>query len=305
MESFAVPLPPPLHFDPMLDAARVFETHRPGLLRLAHRMLGSRAEAEDVVQEAFLRFGQAASVDRPGAFLTTVVTRLALDQLRSARRQRVDYPGLWLPEVPDPGPAPGASRELADNLSFAFLAMLERLTTEQRAVFVLREAFQLEHAEVAKMLGLSPEAVRKLFSRARRRMRDAPVGSASPEQASSLATRFVAACQAGSLRELQALLAEDAVFQSDGGGHIKAARRRVLGAERVAKMLVGLRRKYWVELRDTGRRVGTSLLLSAHVPTAVGAVLLDLRGEAVGEISVQWNREKLPPDLRRGHTPKG
>ena len=226
-----------------------FERHRPALLGLAYRMLGSRAEAEDVVQEAWLRWSAAASsghgVRDDAAFLRTVVARLCLDELRSARRRREAYVGPWLPEpvqTADGALGPLETAELRDSLSLGWLALLERLTPSERAVFVLREAFALPWDDVAADLGRTAASCRQLHVRARAKLADLPPPTPAPARR-ALLDRFLTLVATADLPGLTALLREDAVLVSDGGGAVSAARRPVVGADRVARFLLGLAAK--------------------------------------------------------------
>jgi RNA polymerase sigma-70 factor (TIGR02957 family) len=215
---------------------------RPRAFAIAYRMLGSVSEAEDVVQEAFLRMHQtvqrAEPIASPRAFIATLVTRLAIDQLRSARARRERYVGEWLPEplVTDPSPAERA--ETADSLSLAFLVLLESLSPPQRAAFLLREVFEYPYAEVAEFIGTDVDSTRHLVARARHRVRERrPRYYASRRQREELAQRFFAAAGQGDLRALEALLAQDAALHVDGGGNVPALARPVNGRERVARTL--------------------------------------------------------------------
>ncbi|TCC65996.1 RNA polymerase sigma-70 factor [Kribbella pittospori] len=216
------------------------EELRPLLLSIAYRMLGSFGDAEDVVQEAYLRLHREENVDSPKAFLTTVTTRLAIDQLRSARRKRELYVGPWLPEPAVDEYVDLADRAaLSDSLSTAFLVVLERLSPDQRAVFLLCDVFGYPYDEVASMIGKTPSACRQLAVRARRRLADErPRFDASRQERDELVRRFVAAAQRGELEELVELLTPDATFTGDGGGK-GGFPRPVHGAQNVARMLVG------------------------------------------------------------------
>jgi RNA polymerase sigma-70 factor (ECF subfamily) len=237
---------------PARDGGDAFELQRPFLRSLAYRMLGSLADADDVVQETFVRWQAAdrGSVASPRAWLVTTCTRLAIDELRSARRRREAYVGPWLPEPVVEGELPGEGAELAESLTVAFLLLLERLAPLERAAFILREALGLPHGEVAAALGKSPAASRQIVARARRRLSGAArrtrarAGRALPaaEQARR-AEAFFAALRAESVEGLVALLADDAQAHSDGGGRAVAARRVVRGAARVARLLAGVYRK--------------------------------------------------------------
>jgi RNA polymerase sigma-70 factor, ECF subfamily len=211
---------------------------RPLLFSIAYRMLGSVAEAEDVVQEAFLRRATAKNVASERAFLTTVTTRLAIDVLRSARHRREAYVGSWLPEplVEDEAPARVDEEE---TVSLAFLVLLERLSPVERAVLVLRDAFDLAFAEIAEIVERSEDNCRQILSRARRRIEDdRPRFDADPRHLAALAARFLAAAREGDLEGLVALLASDAVLVGDGGGRARSIPRPMHGAEAIARALV-------------------------------------------------------------------
>jgi RNA polymerase sigma-70 factor (ECF subfamily) len=220
---------------------------RPLMLSIAYRMVGSFSEAEDLVQEAFLRLHEAGDVEHPRAWLTTVTTRLAIDHLRSARVRRESYPGTWLPEPVLADPAPDAAVR-AETLSYAVLVMLERLSPVERAVFVLREAFDFGYDEIAGIVGKSEANCRQLASRARRH-----VGERRPrfEASRELVRRFVTAMREGETGPLVELLAADVTFYGDGGGKAPAVGKPVSGAEAVSRMLMAFRR--------VGTRRGVSL----------------------------------------------
>ncbi len=227
------------------ELTQAFEAHRPRLVRLAYATLGSLAEAEDCVQEAWLRLRGAAdpgAIRDLGAWLTTVVSRLALDALGSARARRERYVGPWLPEplvqntaVPDP-----AERvSLDESVSMALLVVLERLSAAERTAFVLHDVFGLAFGEIADIIGRSPAAVRQLASRARRRVAvGRPRFPPTQAEQQELVSAFAAACADGDLERLVGLLDPDVVWRSDGGGKVRAAVRSTAGAERVARMLL-------------------------------------------------------------------
>jgi len=220
-------------------AGAVTEELRPLMLSIAYRMVGSLTEAEDLVQEAFLRLHEAGEVDNPKAWLTTVVTRLAIDHLRSARVRREEYPGNWLPEPVLADPAPAAAAR-AESLSLAVLVLLESLTPVERAVFVLREAFDYGYDEIAAIVGKTEANCRQLAARARRHVElRRPRFAPSREQRDRLVRRFVAALQEGETEPLFELLAADAEFYGDGGGQAPAVGRPVRGAEAVVRLLAG------------------------------------------------------------------
>jgi RNA polymerase sigma-70 factor (ECF subfamily) len=226
-----------------MDANRTaaFQAQRPRLRRLAYRMLGSVAEAEDVVQDAWLRWTRApAEVADPAAWLVRAATRLAIDRLRAAKAERAHYRGPWLPE-PLVEPWTDDPVERAEDVSVAFLLALERLSPLERAVFLLHEVFDEDYAQVAAVLGRSEAAVRQLASRAREHVRDArPRFSISPAKASELAAAFMDAAARADVTALSALLAEDAVMVTDGGGKRKAALRVMVGRDDIIRLFQGL-----------------------------------------------------------------
>lgn len=225
----------------MTSATSTFEAERPRLSRLAYRMLGSVAEAEDAVQDAWLRWDKAgAAADNPQAWLVQTVTRLCLDRLKSARARRETYVGPWLPEplVEEIADDPV---ERAEDVSVAFLLALERLSPLERAVFLLHDVFDQDYAAVGAALGRGEAAVRQLASRARAHVRDArPRFSVSPEKTLELAAAFMRAAAAQDMEGLSSLLAQDAVLISDGGGKRPAALRPMVGREDVMLLLKGL-----------------------------------------------------------------
>jgi RNA polymerase sigma-70 factor (ECF subfamily) len=236
------------------QAAETFDAHRRLLIAVAYRVLGRYADAEDVVQEAWLRWNGAnpAAVADPQAYLVTVTTRLAVDQLRKAQTRKESYVGPWLPEpvlagAVDPRDAGSAEDRVVrdDTVSLAMLLVMETLSPLERAVFVLREAFDYSFAEIAAMLDRTEPAVRQLLVRARAHVHGKrsryPLDDGARR---SIAENFLAACTGGDIGPLLALLAPDVVMVADGGGVVSAARRPVLGAENVARFLLGIVRKY-------------------------------------------------------------
>jgi RNA polymerase sigma-70 factor (ECF subfamily) len=225
----------------LVPDVETFDAHRSYLFGVAYRMLSSAADAEDIVQEAYLRWSSASrdDVKEPRGYLTTVVVRLCLDELRSARVRRETYVGPWLPEplvVDENDPANAA--ELADSLSLAFLVVLEELAPAERAAFLLHDVFEYGYPEIAGMLGRQEPACRQLVSRARQRVGDRHQRfDADRAMGYELADKFLLACTTGDLDTLLGLLAPDAVLWTDGGGVVKAARRPILGARKVARFL--------------------------------------------------------------------
>jgi RNA polymerase sigma-70 factor (ECF subfamily) len=226
-------------------------TYRPLVFAIAYRMLGSVAEAEDIVQETFLRLHRArqggAVIESPRAYLAALATRIAIDYLRSARVRRELYFGTWLPEPVLGEGALAADQEVerAESLSMAFMLILEALSPVERAVFLLREAFDYSYEEIAEIVQRSEENCRQIFARAKRHI-DAGKRrfEASPAKRAEIAQRFFAACQKGELSGLVELLATDAAFYGDGGGKVAAVTRPVVGADRVSRLLAGIFSKF-------------------------------------------------------------
>ncbi len=220
-----------------------FEAHRSYLTAVAYRMLGNRAEAEDAVQDAWLRYSQQTGEIRDTrGWLTTVTARICLDQLNSARVRRNAYPGEWLPAfVVEPDADPADRAEMADQVSIALLVVLEKLTPEQRVAFVLHDAFGVPFDEVAAVLDSTPAAARQHASRGRKAVAEGQVRhTAGLAEQRKVLTAFLTAAQDGDMRTLAAVLAPDVVAIGDGGGVVRAALRPVLGAERVARFFIGL-----------------------------------------------------------------
>jgi RNA polymerase sigma-70 factor (ECF subfamily) len=227
----------------MSDAATAFEPHRRFLVGVAYRMLGSVAEAEDVVQDAYLRWEGAdrAEVLEPRAFLARIVTRLCLDRIKSARNKREEYVGTWLPEpiVEAPGPT-----QVADDLSVALLMTLERLSPLERAAFLLHDVFDMDYSQIAGVLERSEAACRQLATRAREHVRDErPRFEPTREAEAKLTAAFATAMMSGDTGALSTLLAEDAVFYSDGGGKLKAALNPIFGRAKIVRFFEGIKNK--------------------------------------------------------------
>jgi len=229
------------------DLARVYNDLRPLLFSIAYRMLGSVSDAEDIVQDTFVRYQRALDdgliAESPKAYLSSIATRLSLDMLKSARVRRESYVGTWLPEplLVDPMPDASAHAELADSLSLAFLVVLETLSPTERAVFLLREVFDFGYDEIAAMVGKTTDNCRQLLVRAKKRVDERrPRFEASREQRAALAERFFAAVQVGDLAGLQQLLAADVTFAGDGGGKAPATARVVAGVDKVSRLLLSL-----------------------------------------------------------------
>jgi RNA polymerase sigma-70 factor (TIGR02957 family) len=281
------------------------EELRPRAFAIAYRMLGSVSEAEDVVQEALLRLHRAEQegerIESPRAYVSTVVTRLAIDQLRSARVRRETYVGEWLPEplLASEDEDPARQAEVADSLSLAFLVLLESLSPEQRAVFLLREVFDYPYDQIAAIVGKSEAAVRQLAVRARRQVEERRVRfDASREQRDLLADRFLAAAQQGDLDGLESLLAEDVELHGDGGGRAPALARALFGRARVARTL-----RNWARL---GERIGGVSWRRVEVNGQPGAMTFDSDGRLINVMAldiangqVQGIRSIVNPDKLR------
>lgn len=285
-----------------MGAPDPFEAHRGRLLGLAYRMLGSRADAEDTVQDAWLRWSIAnrSEITNPEAYLVTIVTRLCLDRLKSARHSREIYVGPWLPEpVPDAEAlSPHAATELADNLSFALLLTLERLSPLERAAFLLHDVFDEPFSEVAAALGRSEAAVRQLAARARKAVREERTArAASPETHARLLAAFMAALASRDAEQLKAVLREDAVVLSDGGGRKPAALNPIRGSDRVARFFFGLLRKH--EERGVEISVSPAMLngapgLLVHLNGVLDqALTISVDGDRIAALYAVRNPDKL------------
>ena len=258
---------------------------RPVAFGIAYRMLGSATDAEDVVQETLLRFHRALDegerIESPRAYVATIATRLAIDQLRSARARRESYVGEWLPEplVTDPSDDPAREAEMADSLSLAFLVLLETLSPEQRAVLLLRDVFDYGYDEIARIVGKSEDNARQLAARARRHVEERrPRFETTREERDRLAGRFFAAAGEGDLPALEALLAHDVALHGDGGGKVPALARSLHGRSRVARTLANWARQ--------GARAGGVQLRRVEVNGQPGALALDREGRVISVMAL-------------------
>jgi len=283
-----------------------FNQHRALLLSVAYRMLGSRADAEDMVQETFLRWRQASmkEVRDPRAFLVTVVTRLCLNHLESARVKREQYFGQWLPEPMLTGSAVGHLRlpGIDGSLSMAFLMLLERLTPLERAVFLLREVFDYEYAEVAAIAGQSEANCRQILRRAKQHITEGRARfDASPERQERLLRQFLETTAHGDMQAMIALLAEDVVLYTDGGGKATAMPNPIYGADRVARFFIGGSEKFMP--KDVVRRFaeinGQAGVVAYHLSRVFGVLTMDFVGGRIQNIYIVRNPDKLErmPDL--------
>jgi len=282
----------------------VFKTDRPLLFSIAYRMLGSASDAEDVVQDAWLRYRRAdpSTIRSPKAFLTTIVTRLCLDRLKSARTSREEYIGPWLPEpvLTSEMEGPDTRLQRAESVTLAFLVLLEKLSPEERAVFLLKDIFEYEHSEIADMLGTTPENSRQLLHRAKARLADGrPRLTGTAQSRRAVAERFAHAFSSGDGSQLTALLARDVGLWSDGGGKAAAARRPLIGHDLVLNFLIGLHR--------TAEHAGVTRELSLRIesvnsePALVielgnrleSIFVLSIDDDAISAIRVVRNPDKL------------
>jgi RNA polymerase sigma-70 factor (ECF subfamily) len=264
----------------------LFEDLRPKAFGIAYRMLGSVSEAEDVVQEGFLRLYRELEgetrIESPEAYLVTVVTRLAIDELRSARARREVYVGEWLPEpiLTAEDSDPERHAEIAESLSVGLLVVLETLSPEQRAVFLLREVFDYPYERIAGVLGKTPAAVRQLAVRARRHVGERePRFETSREQRDRLADRFFEAFEDGNLEALEALLADDVTLRGDGGGKAPALARALHGRVRVARTIRNFSR--------AAHRIGIAELRRVEVNGEAGALSFDRDGNLISAIALE------------------
>jgi RNA polymerase sigma-70 factor (ECF subfamily) len=285
----------PLNQTP-LDPTAVFQRLRPRLFGIAYRMLGIRADAEDIVQEAWLRWhgGGSEQARTPEAWLVTVVTRLSIDRLRGAITEREHYVGPWLPE-PLVEDTPESMLEAAGDLSTAFLLMMERLGPEERAVFLLHQVFEFDYADVAAMVGKSEAACRKTLQRARERVQaERPRFAVKLEAHLALLGRFVEAARSNDPAQVEALLAFDATYMGDGGGKAKTTVRTVHGAGRIARLVAGVERKWGQRVRYDLIQVngGPGLLTWRDgVPDSITTLLIE--DDKIAAIYVVRNPDKL------------
>jgi len=287
----------PLHRS---DPLAAFERERGRLFGVAYRMLSSVSEAEDVLQDAWLRWQAVdpATVENPSAFLMRTVTRLCIDTLGAARNRLTDYVGPWLPEplIRDTTADPESLRELADDLSTAFLLLLERLNPVERAVFLLRESFDFSYKEIAEVIGKTEENCRQIDRRARQKLdRQGRPRPAPPEEHDRLLYGFLQASRQGDMQGMLNLLAKDAVCYSDGGGKTHAAKVPLIGAERVAKFISGLQAKAQVEFEvRTAQINGRTGFITYVEGRIVNVGTLRIEDGLIREIFIQVNPEKLP-----------
>lgn len=278
-----------------------FEEYRPLLFSLAYRMLGTRADAEDIVQDAYLRW-QSASQDEvraPKSYLTTVVARLSLDSLKSARRKRETYVGEWLPE-PIVEPAGASAAEMAESLSLAFLHVLETLSPDERVAFLLREVFDAGYAEIAATLDTTEANCRQLIARARKHIHDRrPRFKVDRARQQSVLQQFLVAAQTGDASKLLPLLSPDVVMHSDGGGKATATINPIYGADKVSRFFQGIARKgagagLTATFVNVNGAPGVMLMEGEH-PDSLATIELNEEGQ-IHRIFIVRNPDKLPEE---------
>lgn len=278
------------------DALTAFERVRGRLFGIAYRMLGSASEAEDLVQDAWLRWQgtDRTVVDDPAAFLATTTTRLAINALQSARARRETYVGPWLPEPVDTSADPTLGAERAEALGFAVLVMLERLSPTERAAYVLREAFAYPYDQICEIVQVSEAAARQLVSRARKHLAGDRRRAVPASEQRRLLTAFLAAAKTGDLVALERLLAEDVVSYSDGGGVVRASKVPVVGRERVARFVLAFHTHFWdgVDLTEAETNGQPSVLLSKEGATFAVITIVTGR-DGIDQVLWMMNPDKL------------
>jgi len=284
-----------------MDRSSHFEQHRPRLFGIAYRMLGSRADAEDVLQEAYLRWHRASveEIRSPEAWLVTATTRLCIDRLRLAREAREVYVGPWLPEplVREASPPADAQLDVASSLSIAFLVVLERLAPEERAAFLLHEVFDSDYGEISQILGKSEAACRQIVSRARKRVRESrPRMEVTETARRAVLDRFVRAVQTQDKEALLALFAQTATWTSDGGGKARAALKVVRGRERVVRFVMGVLARHVDKFSFVPVTVNNEAGLAICTPdgTLFSVVSARTDGARILEVFTVLNPDKLP-----------
>ena len=282
-----------------MDDTSIFDKLRPRLQGIAYRMLSSVAEAEDVVQDVWLRWHSTTreTIENAEAWLVAVTTRISIDRLRAAKIQREHYTGIWLPEphVTDYPATPEQAKERADDVSVAFLMLLERLSPEARAAFLLREVFDADYDEIAKAIGKSEAACRQLVSRAKAQLRDdRPRYVVSRETHHRLLQTFAHALQRGDFAAINSMLAEDAVLMGDGGGRVQSFPKPMVGGRRIAQLFYAAALRYKSGLRVELIVLNSQAALLRFFDGALeSAQTYETDGERIVRIQVQRNPEKL------------
>jgi RNA polymerase sigma-70 factor (ECF subfamily) len=282
-----------------MERLEIFNQYRSLLFAIAYRMLGTVTDAEDMVQEAWIRWQSTQTiVQTPKAFLSSLITRLCIDQLRSVRLQREKYVGVWLPEplMTEAISESGDSAELADSLSFAFLTLLECLSPTERAIFLLREVFDYDYSDIASMVGKSIPNCRQIVHRARQHLvLRRPNISLSCQRKAEIVEQFLTSWNQGDLHTLIALMAEDITFWSDGGGLVMAAQRPLQGCQKVARFLIAIRRSRLVpvlnsKIAQINDRPG---ILNTVEGNPQSTFSFEFSGQSIQSIFAVVNPEKL------------
>jgi RNA polymerase sigma-70 factor (ECF subfamily) len=279
----------------------IFHEHRSLLFGIAYRMLGGVADAEDMVQETFLRWQKqdAAKIESAKAWLISTITRLSIDQLRSTRRKREEYVGVWLPEpivgADDLAVSPAKMAVLTDSLGLAFMHLLEDLAPLERAVFILREAFDYDYAEIARIVEKSEANCRQLFSRAKshlaqRELTEEPAG----EKAERVVQQFLEACATGDMQSFLAVLTDDAVLYSDGGGKVRAALKPIYSAEFIGRFYMGIRNRSYAGAQvEIGRVNGKVGAIVRRTDGSVVVTAFAFQGDRIKSVYLVSNPDKL------------
>ncbi len=294
---------------PAPDRTSEFERHRPRLFGIAYRILSSRADAEDVLQDAYLRWHRGASDElrSPEAWLVTTVTRLCIDRLRAARAEQEHYVGPWLPEplIGDAAPAADAQAELSSSLSIAFLVVLEQLTPDERAAFLLHEVFDTEYEQIARILGKSAAACRQIVSRARKRVRDQrPRAHVTESAHRSVLERFAHAVQTQNESALLSLLAEEVSWTSDGGGKTRAALKVIHGREHVARFAMGVLGRHLDRLTFEMNSVNGEPAIAVLADGKLFSVItVSTDGSRILDLFTVLNPDKLSPPAATRRVP--
>jgi RNA polymerase sigma-70 factor, ECF subfamily len=284
--------------DRMSASADPLHAERPRLFAIAYRMLGSAGEAEDVVQDAYMRwYAQPRDgIANPPAFLTTMVTNLSLDVLKSARRQREEYPGVWLPEPAAPAEVASPEDDLQklESVSFAFLSLLETLGPLERAIYILADVFDYSHAEVGAILARTPEACRQGLKRARAHLAQLKRMNAPPQRHRELLGSFLTACHSGDIDALTRLLADDVELRGDGGGHANAVAKPLVGVRAVSRLFMGFTKQappdFHVRI-ETVNGQPSALLCAGDV--LLGVMQIQVAGGRIARIDNALNPYKL------------
>lgn len=280
-----------------MGAAGLFEEHRSLLFTIAYEITGTATDAEDVLQDSFLRWTDvdAATVQNPRAYLAKTVTRQALNSLRTAQRRREDYVGPWLPEPIVVAPDVADNAVLSESLSFAMLVVLETLSPDERAVFVLREVFDFPYAEIAEATGKTHAAVRQIASRAKAHVRARqPRFDVDAQRQKAVSDRFLTALLGGDMQSLMDVLAPGAVLLSDGGGKVSAARKPVVGADNIARFLLGIAKTPVPEMRVEATLLNGMPALVVFSGTRIDVVaLIQSSNDCVTGVYLVRNPDKL------------